>query len=368
MSAVFRHHFPTSRGACTVSVEPDLGSLPAALAERGVRRAVLVTDERVEPLWGDRLRALVPVAATHVMPAGEATKTLDTWRAVVEALLATPVDRGTTVIALGGGVVGDVAGFAAATTLRGLEVVQVPTTLLAMVDAAVGGKTGVDSALGKNLVGAFHPPLHVHAALETLSTLPAAERACGLGEVVKTALALDAALFARLERSPPGALDAADVVGACVDAKVAVVREDERESGPRLVLNAGHTVAHALERTLGFGVMPHGLAVAVGLVAELDLAVRLGVCEDPALPDRLAGLHRRLGLPIAPPPGLDREALVAAASLDKKGRADTLRVPLPVRAGRMVVVDLPRRDLGLLFECLLSRDLAREPPPRDPSA
>ncbi|MCB9687332.1 MAG: 3-dehydroquinate synthase [Alphaproteobacteria bacterium] len=339
--------FATSRGVCSVAVTPTLDDLPTCLAERGVGEAVLVTDEVVDPLWGDRLRARVPVRATLRLPSGEEHKTLATWERVVDELLRVPVDRATTVVALGGGVVGDVAGFAAAVTLRGLDVVQVPTTLLAMVDASIGGKTAVDHPLGKNLVGAFHPPLHVHAALETLSTLDAVQIAAGRGEVVKTALALDAGLFARLEaEAAPGH---ADVVRACVDAKIAVVTEDEREQGRRVVLNAGHTVGHAIERTLGYGVLPHGLAVMIGLVLEADHAVRTGVCEDSSLPDRLRAIGRRLGLPVELPAGLDPADLVAAASLDKKGRADTIRVPLPVRVGCMVPVDLPKRDLHHLF-------------------
>ncbi|MCA9493083.1 MAG: 3-dehydroquinate synthase [Myxococcales bacterium] len=344
---MIRHDFATSRGRCTVAVTPALEALPELLRERGVGDAVLVTDEVVAPLWADRLRALVPVRATLTLPAGEQHKTLATWERLVDGLLRAPVDRSTTVIALGGGVVGDVAGFAAAVTLRGLDVVQVPTTLLAMVDASIGGKTAVDHPLGKNLVGAFHPPLHVHAALETLSTLDALQIAAGRGEVVKTALALDPALFARLEQGP---VAHAEAVEACVRAKIAVVTEDEREQGRRVVLNAGHTVGHAIERTLGFGVLPHGLAVMIGLVLEAEHAVRAGVCEDPALPDRLRAIGRASGLPVELPTGLDPADLVAAAMLDKKGRADTIRVPLPVRVGSMVSVDLPRRDLHHLFD------------------
>jgi 3-dehydroquinate synthase len=309
------------------------------------RPAVVVTDDRVGLLWADavarRLRS--GVLGTVVLASGEANKTVATWSVCVDRLLSLGVDRKTPVVAVGGGVLGDVAGFAAAATLRGLPLVQVPTTLLAMVDSSVGGKVAVNHPSGKNLIGAFHPPRAVWAALETLSTLPPDELRCGWGEVLKTALVADPDLFERLERGPVGVVDA---VERCVRAKARIVGADEREDGPRIVLNAGHTVAHALEAAVGPS-LRHGEAVAIGLVVEARHAVRLGVCADPDLPERIARAARAAGLPTEPPPvGGDR--LLAAMRLDKKSSADKIRVPLPVRVGEMQIIELPRTEWTFL--------------------
>ncbi len=325
----------------------DAGGLP--------RRAVLVTEARVGPLWADAVARALPEHALRrvVLPAGEAEKTVETWAACVDALLASGIDRKTPVLALGGGVLGDIAGFAAASVLRGVPVVQLPTTLLAMVDSSVGGKTGVNHARGKNLIGAFHQPRLVWAALDALGTLDAAERTAGLGEVIKTALIGDAELFAALERDAdalargaPGAL--APVIARCVALKADVVGRDEREGGWRAVLNAGHTLGHAWEQVQGYGALRHGEAVALGLIAEARWAVRRGVCVEPELPARLERLARALGLPVRPPRA-PPERLLAAMAVDKKASADTLVVPVPRRVGEMVLVDLPIADLAELL-------------------
>jgi 3-dehydroquinate synthetase len=250
-------------------------------------------------------------------------------------------------LALGGGVIGDIAGFSAASTLRGLPFVQLPTTLLAMVDSSVGGKTGVNHPRGKNLIGAFHQPRLVYAAFSSLQTLPEAERIAGMGEVVKTALLGDAALFALLEQHAE-ALRAgsiavlAPVVARCVTVKADVVARDERETGWRAVLNAGHTVGHAYETATGHGTLRHGEAVALGLVAEAQWAVENGHCSEVGLPERLTQLHRRLGLPVAPPV-VALEKLLTAIRVDKKARGNILQLPVPVRVGKMKLIDF---DLG----------------------
>lgn len=332
----------------------DLSGLGDAMA--GVfepRKVVIVTDDRVGPLWGDAAEASLARAgfdAVRVtLPNGEAAKHVGTWTTAVDGILAAGADRRTPIVALGGGVVGDLAGFAAASTLRGLPYVQVPTTVLAMVDSSVGGKTGFNHARGKNLVGAFHQPRLVYAALQTLTTLEARERRAGLGEVVKTALIGDPSLLERLEAAPvaaaegePGAL--VPVVSRCVQLKAEVVAADERESGWRAVLNAGHTVGHALETVCGYGVLRHGEAVGLGLVAEAAWAVREGICTTKALPDRLSRLLEALGLPHVFP-GADHDALVRCMGVDKKTLGDMLRLPVPVRPGQFVLVDLPAARL-----------------------
>ncbi|MBW2254736.1 MAG: 3-dehydroquinate synthase [Deltaproteobacteria bacterium] len=305
------------------------------------------------PLWASAVREVLTAAGFDIivvtLPAGEVSKTTETWTRCVDALLDAGIDRRTPVVALGGGVLGDVAGFAAATVLRGVPFVQLPTTLLAMVDASVGGKTGVNHPSGKNLVGAFHQPVLVYAALGTLATLPAAERIAGLGEVVKTALIGDRDLLARIEEQAEALREGdvsalAPVIARCVEIKAAVVGRDERESGWRAVLNAGHTLGHAWEAASGFGVLRHGEAVALGLLAETRWAVRRGYCQDPELPRRLAELLHRLGLPTEPPT-LPRDRLLGAMRVDKKARGDILLVPVAVRAGQAVLAELPVQDL-----------------------
>ncbi|MCB9665627.1 MAG: 3-dehydroquinate synthase [Alphaproteobacteria bacterium] len=337
-----------------VVVAPGLEGLGEAVAHAtGARRVALVTDDVVAPLWAVQAEASLAeagIASTRLtLPAGEEHKHLQTWATLVDGLLASGVDRRTPVVALGGGVVGDLAGFAAASALRGLPMVQVPTTLLAMVDSSVGGKTGFNHARGKNLVGAFHQPRLVWAALETLATLPARERGAGLGEVVKTALIADAALLARLEVLAPalaaGEPDAlGEVVARCVAIKAEVVAEDEREGGRRAILNAGHTAGHALEAALGYGTLLHGEAVALGLIAELSWARDEGLLEEADLPERVTRLVGALGLPVVAP-AADASALGAALEVDKKSYGNRLTLPITVAAGRTRLVSLARARL-----------------------
>ena len=240
-------------------------------------------------------------------------------------------------VAAGGGVVGDLAGFAAACLLRGVRLVQVPTTLLSMVDSSVGGKTGFDHAVGKNLIGAFHQPTSVVADLGHLVTLPARERAAGLAEVVKIALATDEPLLRALELQAPalargdtGAL--VPIVRAAIAAKIRVVRDDERETGPRALLNLGHTVGHAIEAHGGYARWLHGEAVAIGTVVEMRATAALG-WTPPALVERGAALFAALGLPTH----VDRAELAASWPFvfgDKKRSRDAVKLPVVTGAGQ----------------------------------
>jgi len=350
-------HVPLGTRAYDVVVEPTFEGLARCFREAlGSDRAVLVTDETVGPLWAERAATALGVRTDCVVCAlSEARKTPEAWLEVVDRLLECSVDRRTPVVALGGGVVGDVVGFAAASTLRGLPFVQLPTTLLAMVDSSVGGKTGVNHPSGKNLIGAFHQPSLVFAGLHTLDTLDPGERIAGLGEVLKTALIGDADLLQFLDDHAE-ALRRGDreaighVVSRCVAIKARVVAEDEREGGRRAVLNAGHTVGHGYERALGYGVIRHGEAVALGLLAETAWAVREGLCPASDLPTRLADIARRCGLPVNPP-SVPRERVEAAMRVDKKLRGDILIVPVPCGAGAARLVEIPSSRVGdLLME------------------
>jgi 3-dehydroquinate synthase len=311
-----------------------LGPLVRAMT----RRAFVVTNPIVGPLYArrvvDALGGSEVVATVLEIPDGEAKKDLDAWRALVLDLLAQGIDRKSAVVALGGGVVGDVAGFAAATVLRGVPLVQVPTTLLAMVDSSVGGKTGVNAAGGKNLVGAFHQPQLVFAALDTLDTLPERELRSGLGEVVKHGLVRDAELFALVERNADrwtGRAIVRELVERSVHVKAAVIAADEREQGVRTVLNFGHTVGHAIEAAVGLGELSHGECVALGMLAETRWAVARGAC-DAGVVGHLEGLLRRLGLPTTPPP-IDKKGLETAAGIDKKVARGILATAILERVG-----------------------------------
>jgi 3-dehydroquinate synthase len=308
------------------------------MAALGASSMIVVTDAHIRRAQGKLLDAmLAPLTLPRfdvVLAAGEAQKTLGTVATIWDAALGAGIDREAVVFGFGGGVVLDLAGFAAATLLRGLRWLAAPTTLLAMVDASVGGKTGFDHPAGKNLVGAFHQPSAVVADFATLATLPIRERRAGLAEVVKIALAYDAALFQRMEETAEALRDGDDgalfpVVSAAILAKTRVVRADEREHGERVILNLGHTVGHALEAHGGFTRWLHGEAVALGVVAELRAAAALGL-GDATIATRTQRLLARLGLP-SEPKDLSRDELAAAlrwADADKKRRGTHLRLPV----------------------------------------
>jgi 3-dehydroquinate synthase len=257
-------------------------------------------------------------------------------------LLDAGCGRDTTVVALGGGVVGDLAGFVAATFMRGVPVVQCPTSLLAMIDASIGGKTGVDTAAGKNLVGAFHPPAAVLADVETIRTLSPAQRRAGLAEAIKHGVLADAAYFARLDAELPALLDAEpsatlDAVARSVEIKADVVRADEREHGRRKTLNLGHTLGHALEHVSGYALL-HGEAVAIGMVLEARIAERLGVAQQ-GTAQQIRDVLEHAGLPVERPAALSVDAIVDATRLDKKARRGRVEYSLPARIGAMAAAD-----------------------------
>ncbi len=313
------------------------------------RRAALVADRTVGELYGDRVAAALRSAGLAVerfeLAPGEESKTLATLEGLYHGFAAVPINRGDVVVALGGGVVGDLAGFAAATWNRGVAVVQVPTTLLAQVDSAIGGKTGVNLPEGKNLVGAFHQPLAVVADTATLSTLPPRELRAGLGEVVKYGFIAEPPVLDLLEERADAALggDATlltDLVRRSVAVKADVVAGDEREAGRRAVLNYGHTIGHAIESLTGYAEYRHGEAVGLGMVAAARLGERLGVSEA-GLADRTVAVLERLGLPSGGVT-LDPERVWEVLARDKKAAAG-VRFVLCRRPGDPVVVDPPPR-------------------------
>jgi 3-dehydroquinate synthase len=305
-------------------------------------RYAIITDDNVGALYADRVRASLGERESSIysMAAGEAAKTRDSWARLTDAMLADQFGRDTTVIALGGGVVGDVAGFVAATFMRGVPVVQVPTSLLAMIDASIGGKTGVDTDAGKNLVGAFHQPALVLADPDVLRTLPAAHRRAGLAEAIKHGVIADAAYLDRVAEIAPAlsadaapSLDLTPLVAGSVRIKAAVVAADEREHGMRKILNFGHTLGHAVEAESGYGML-HGDAIAVGMVLEARLGERLGITAA-GTADRIATIARAAGLPVGLPPTMDVAAVLARTRADKKARAGVVEYALPTRVGLM---------------------------------
>lgn len=303
------------------------------------RQALIVTDEIVGAHYRDRVAAGLAGLdhATVTIPAGEAHKTLDQVQRVFDSLAAMRANRDVTLIALGGGVIGDLAGFAAACWMRGVAFVQMPTTLLAMVDSSVGGKTGVNLPAGKNLVGAFHQPRCVIADTDTLDTLPPREYRSGLAEVVKYGAIGDRAFFEWLEAHAdalvarePAVL--AEAIAISCRNKAAIVARDEREDGERALLNFGHTFGHALETEAGYGSLLHGEAVAIGMVMAARLSTRIADAP-PGDADRLAALLERLGLPTRLPDTVEPGRLLEPMRLDKKNLDGRLRLILWDRLG-----------------------------------
>ena len=299
------------------------------------RRAVVVGDANTFPLYGERvmesLRKCGFSATSLEIPAGEETKNLDTVMSMWRAFLAAGLGRGDFAVALGGGVTGDMTGFAAATWMRGMRWINVPTSLLAMVDASTGGKTGCDLPEAKNMIGAFHSPTFVLADVDTLRTLPPRELACGMAETVKHAFIAD-----------PGLLDVSggettpEIVARSLAVKVKIVTEDAKESGVRAKLNLGHTVGHAIEIATNFAVK-HGEAVSIGTVEEARLAVRLGLAPED-WPERVAAAFAAVGLPTALPDGLTFESLAEIMRHDKKQRGGKISFALPCAPGDVRLV------------------------------
>jgi 3-dehydroquinate synthase len=320
-----------------------LSHLPTLLPDDArAHRYAVISDDNVAPLYGSSvLEALMSTgvdARLYSFPAGEACKTRENWSMLTDAMLDDGHGRDSCVVAVGGGVTGDLAGFVAATYLRGVPVVQIPTSYLAMIDASVGGKTGVDVRAGKNLVGSFHAPRAVFADPGTLATLPAAERAQGLVEAFKHGAILDAAYFEWLTVAADRLLavdieTATEAVLRSVRIKANVVTRDEREGGLRQVLNFGHTVGHALEAATGYR-MGHGTAVAAGMLLEAELGERLGVTE-PGTRAKIACSLATLGLSLDSVPSLDLEAAMRFLASDKKARSGRPRYVLLRRLGEV---------------------------------
>lgn len=325
---------------------------PSLYAVAG-KQVMVVTNETVAPLYLDRVERALAVAGRvvdHViLPDGEAHKTLACLDTVFDALLARRHNRNTTLVALGGGVIGDMTGFAAACYQRGVEFVQVPTTLLAQVDSSVGGKTGVNHPRGKNMIGAFHQPRSVIIDVATLHSLPAREFSAGLAEVIKYGLIRDSQFFVWLEGSidalvaRSGATLAEAIERSCRN-KAEVVVADEREAGERATLNLGHTFGHAIETSCGYGNWLHGEAVAAGMVMAAHLSVRLGWLGRDEL-ERTERLLLRAGLPVRPP-AIAVDEFLDHMQVDKKNVGGRIRLVLLRGIGRAVITDeFPPADL-----------------------
>lgn len=318
--------------------QPDL--LPGHIHGK---RALIVSNEVVAPLYLEKLKtALGGIEADIVvLPDGEHSKTLDTLNLIFDRLLANRHERSTTLIALGGGVTGDITGFAAAVYQRGVNFIQVPTTLLSQVDSSVGGKTGVNHALGKNMIGAFYQPQCVLIDIDVLTTLPLRELQAGLAEVIKYGLLGNAEFFSWLEHNIDALLarDAellAQAVRICCEEKARIVAADEREGGVRALLNLGHTFGHAIEAAMGYGNWLHGEAVGTGMVMAADLSRRLGwLSEQDA--QRARALIERAGLPVAPPAEMTPEQFMDLMAVDKKVQSGKIRFVLMRSIGDAVV-------------------------------
>ena len=335
-----------------------LGGLARAVLDPRVERVALVTDGNIEPLFGDAAARALAAAdldvVEAVVPAGEAAKSVDGFAALQGSLVEAGLDRTSAIVALGGGVVGDLAGFAAATLYRGIPCLQVPTTLVAMVDSAIGGKTGINLPAGKNLVGAFHQPRLVLADPDLLATLPGRERRAAFGELVKYALLDGEELYAELDAlapalapddpaPPPAGLGA--VIRRAAGIKAAIVSTDEREqAGERALLNLGHTVGHAIEAAAGYGTLLHGEAVALGLLAACRVSAALGLC-DPALEARVAASLARAGLRTDIDTWL-RPDVLARVGVDKKRTGARIGFVAIARPGEARVVPLELARLG----------------------
>ena len=334
--------------------------LPRLVKDMGATAAAVVTDRTVGRLWGEALQDGLTgyglPAGIHAVEPGEHAKSLAELERVLDFLETSSIDRRGVVIALGGGTVGDLAGFAAAVWLRGIRCVQVPTNLLAMVDSSIGGKTGVNSARTKNAIGAFWQPALVVSDLALLETLPDTDYLAAFGEIVKYAVAMDRRLAERLEvdtepllsRSPE-ALE--PVVTRCIELKAKVVAADEREGTLRAILNYGHTVGHAVESASGYAAA-HGRAVALGMEAAARISLEMGLC-DSALVDRQAALMQRFGLPGELPP-VTSDAVLAAVPRDKKSVSGSVRWVLPREMGRAQLgMRVPAEILARVVRALL---------------
>ncbi|HEV7838338.1 MAG TPA: 3-dehydroquinate synthase [Gemmatimonadaceae bacterium] len=314
-------------------------------------RYALITDSNIRPRYATGVESQFEPGSleTLTIPAGEASKTRETWSRLTDQMLAKEFGRDSAVIALGGGVVGDLAGFVAATYMRGLPIVQVPTTLVAMVDASIGGKTAVDTPAGKNLVGVFHPPAGVVIDPQLLATLPLREIRAGFAEVIKHGVIADEPYLLEVASRVSEVLSAhgstsgwtsdsmLSLIVRSVEIKADVVSRDEREEGLRKVLNFGHTIGHAVETVSGFSLL-HGEAVAIGMALESRLAETIGLART-GTAETVVRTLQAAGLPTALPPDFEGEAVMEAMRSDKKGRSGKTRFALPLRIGAMAGED-----------------------------
>lgn len=310
----------------------------------GKGRVVIVSNDVVAPLYMDKAKQLFPGhdVTEIVLPDGEAYKDLNAISHIYDRLLTGKYDRNTLLIALGGGVVGDITGFAAATYLRGINFIQIPTTLLAQVDSSVGGKTGVNHALGKNMIGAFYQPRCVLADTDVLGTLPQREVTAGLAEVLKYGLVYDAEFFDWLATNSKGIgeSDAAllsQTIRTCCEIKADIVAKDEKEAGLRALLNLGHTFGHAIETASGYGNWLHGETVAMGIVMAADLSRRMGWLESQVAQRIRAVLEENFGMPVLPPADISVEQYLDLMLSDKKAEAGKIRFILLKAIGEGVV-------------------------------
>lgn len=308
-------------------------------------RVMIVTNETVAPLYLDRVKQALSGfrIGEVVLPDGERYKNLEVWNRIFDALLQNRFNRRCTIVALGGGVIGDMAGFAAACYQRGVAFIQVPTTLLAQVDSSVGGKTGINHALGKNMIGAFYQPRCVIADTDTLDTLADRELSAGMAEIIKYGLIRDAEFFAWMEEHVEALLQRApeplaDAVERSCRNKAEVVAADELEAGQRALLNFGHTFGHAIETGMGYGEWLHGEAVAAGMCMAAELSRRQGMI-DGATVVRIAELIRRAALPVTPPQELSAERFLELMAVDKKVLDGGLRLVLLQELGHAVLTD-----------------------------
>ncbi len=319
------------------------------------KKVLLVSNPVIFKKYGERAIAALKLVGYEVssctLPAGERYKTLKSLQKIYDIALENRLERSSTIVALGGGVIGDMAGFAAATWLRGINVVQVPTSLLAMVDSSVGGKTGVNHPQGKNLIGAFHQPRFVLIDPSVLKTLPPREFRAGMAEVIKYGIIWEAELFAKLEESKR--LDQMRyvdeellqiILSRSCQAKAAVVSKDEKEAGLRAILNYGHTIGHAVESLTGYKLVNHGEAVAIGMVAAGQIAVQLRMWKS-ADAERQDALIQKAGLPTKLPNVLDIEAILDSLQTDKKVEAGKVRFVLPTQIGAVTVTDQVPADV-----------------------
>jgi len=319
------------------------------------KKVLLVSNPVIFKKYGERAIAALKLVGYEVssctLPAGERYKTLKSLQKIYDIALERRLERSSTIVALGGGVIGDMAGFAAATWLRGINVVQVPTSLLAMVDSSVGGKTGVNHPQGKNLIGAFHQPRFVLIDPSVLKTLPPREFRAGMAEVIKYGIIWDAELFAKLEDTKR--LDQMRyvdeellqiILSRSCQAKAAVVSKDEKEAGLRAILNYGHTIGHAVESLTGYKLVNHGEAVAIGMVAAGQIAVQLRMWKS-ADAERQDALIQKAGLPTKLPNVLDIEGILDTLQTDKKVEAGKVRFVLPTQIGAVTVTDQVPADV-----------------------